>query len=1383
MYRLALVSIAVWFLGSAYAQPAEPKRPLYDSGFFEPSETVVTPHIAWAKPSAGAPRVLFITHRNAMREVTELAQRMSMTYKVFACDGPDKLGETGVGVDAGWRLIRGNSAEELTERLRADLAADYDVIVFGNVRWDVLPLDCHYEILKKVKAGTGLVGAMPVGDDPSMAEILKDSDFGWRWGLWSGAAQGVPDYFGVGVFDGSVDFAAAHSGKASLRIVGTEVKPGSREAPRAGYSPAAIQLEPNTEYVFSMWTKTQGLKDGGASVSLHPQPRGVPVPASDDWQYTEAGFKTDDKTLQTGVYLLNYSVGTVWYDDVKLTKAGDDKNLLPNPGFENPGPLPEDIAAGHPFRSLPAFRANTNAQGFLNSVLQVARLGEGRIGLLRYGPARHQMLTPGPSGRVQDERLEYDYYLALAIRLILWGARKELPVVVSVPDGPLISGDRAEVATRPLRFSLRAAAPKSRAHLSFAIRDTRNHVWLKADKVLDLRPGENAADLGLPRLPQGSYFADLWVKDGENIAGFGSIGLSLTSTAEIQEFAAARDSFALGEPLTGRAVLQNVPAGCMLRLKARDFYGRLVAQKEYPCTGGQMRFEVPMPPSLTIVGRLYAELAQGNEILDVRVIDYSISNLHPDHQDAEHVLWINYGNDFIESLMAEQFTQLGVDAQYGGGPGYAPYANQWWLPYATRFTDSKTDWYQPKPTRAQEDLVRDPCLTDPKYREKVRADLTKTAQAGLQYSTSDFTLGDENLFVSGNFDLCFSDTCVADFRTWAQAAYGSLDRLNAEWGSNYTSWDEVRPQTLEECKKTGNFVPWVDHRLHMESVWAGIHAFSRDAILQVVPNGRVGYEGSDTQVGSYHAADYWKLSRAMNLNNIYYRDFLSLVWHDFAAPGMLYGGGWYGGYAGCRNEPFMRWFPWRTLFKGANSFWVWQGYGDAGSVMAFDLSPYPFYLASCEEVAEIKSGPGKLLLTSERQHDGIALLYSAPSVHVATCTPSFPDMDATLNTMVRLLHDIGLECRVLSYAELAEGKLTNQEFKVLLLPCAQALSAAEADYIRKFVEAGGTLIADLRPGVTDEHGKPYPQPILDDLFSVKQSPTFTPVRGHLTLIWPPEPNDRPPQLGAVLADGSLQQVKAIAGGVVGTALAELQMPSGKGRAWLLNFSLNGYASVPKAESGEFADWPGGAAYRDYVRGLMGGAGVRAPVTVEPDAPHVEVSRFRRGESEYVGIVQTLPVDTILYTNQETAPPKPRPVTIHFRRPAHLYDVRAGKYLGESDTLKTEMTAGVASLYALLPYKVADLGIDTAREAKAGGRLAWRAKVHAPGAVGDHVLRLRVLGPDGKERAWYGRNLLAKGGEVSSAFTFALDDPPGAWKITVTDVASGVATSATVKLSG
>ncbi|GAH43912.1 unnamed protein product, partial [marine sediment metagenome] len=315
-------------------------------------------------------------------------------------------------------------------------------------------------------------------------------------------------------------------------------------------------------------------------------------------------------------------------------------------------------------------------------------------------------------------------------------------------------------------------------------------------------------------------------------------------------------------------------------------------------------------------------------------------------------------HDFISPYIAREFCRHGIDTQYTQFSPIGPQQNLWHLPYATRFVDTKTDWYQLKRTRTKEDLVRDPCLTDPAYREELREKLTKTAELTARYSTSDFSLGDENHIVSGSYDLCFSPTCLADFRDWAEEQYGTTDRLNAEWGSDYESFDEVMPITLEQARETGNFAPWVDHRLHMESVWAEIHDFSRSVIREVVPDARVGYEGSNVYVGSFHAADYWKLSRAMNLNNIYYRDFVSAAWHDFAPPGMLFGGGWYGGYAGNRNESFMRWFPWRTLFKGANSFWVWCGHGSAGSVMAFDVSLYPFFERACEEVNEIKAGIG-----------------------------------------------------------------------------------------------------------------------------------------------------------------------------------------------------------------------------------------------------------------------------------------------------------------------------------------------------------------------------------------------------------------------------------------
>ena len=59
--------------------------------------------------------------------------------------------------------MKDTTSHEMAERLRKHLAVDYDVIVVANVNWDVLPLDCQYAILKKVKAGTGLAGFVPAG--------------------------------------------------------------------------------------------------------------------------------------------------------------------------------------------------------------------------------------------------------------------------------------------------------------------------------------------------------------------------------------------------------------------------------------------------------------------------------------------------------------------------------------------------------------------------------------------------------------------------------------------------------------------------------------------------------------------------------------------------------------------------------------------------------------------------------------------------------------------------------------------------------------------------------------------------------------------------------------------------------------------------------------------------------------------------------------------------------------------------------------------------------------------------------------------------------------------------------------------------------------------
>ncbi len=137
----------------------------------------------------------------------------------------------------------------------------------------------------------------------------------------------------------------------------------------------------------------------------------------------------------------------------------------------------------------------------------------------------------------------------------------------------------------------------------------------------------------------------------------------------------------------------------------------------------------------------------------------------------------------------------------------------------------------------------------------------------------------------------------------------------------------------------------------------------------------------------------------------------------------------------------------------------------------------------------------------------------------------------------------------------------------------------------------------------------------------------------------------------------------------------------------------------------------------------------------------------------------------------------------FGRKAHLYDVRGGKYLGEVQSLKTKLTPGLAQLYALLPYRVEGLRVTAPVQATAGQALTCQIALQAKGRPGDHVVRMQVFGPDGKERPWYARNLMTQAANAQGRLTLALDDTPGTWKIVARDVATGVSGSGTVRVVG
>jgi len=136
----------------------------------------------------------------------------------------------------------------------------------------------------------------------------------------------------------------------------------------------------------------------------------------------------------------------------------------------------------------------------------------------------------------------------------------------------------------------------------------------------------------------------------------------------------------------------------------------------------------------------------------------------------------------------------------------------------------------------------------------------------------------------------------------------------------------------------------------------------------------------------------------------------------------------------------------------------------------------------------------------------------------------------------------------------------------------------------------------------------------------------------------------------------------------------------------------------------------------------------------------------------------------------------------------VYNLRSHKYYGFTDALTETFPAGRVKLYALLDYQVGSVKIkvDSVKLEPGGSvrlQLAvttgrrWFAKPSA--AVPDlHVFQIRVTNPRGIDLEEYARVLSAPNGTVDCALHLALDQLPGNYIVTVSDVVSGKQADAT-----
>ena len=1044
--------------------------------------------------------------------------------------------------------------------------------------------------------------------------------------------------------------------------------------------------------------------------------------------------------------------------------------------------------------------------------VQVGRLGKGRVVRLvfPYSTARVWGLFPMEVSLNAWKRRQFEYWEwweSLLAKAVLWAARGEPPVSLQFRRlGPKTVELKAVGATRGAELKARVVVRSGR-EIRF------DGPLLRTAPKLYPFDSNGLVRVSLPAtFPAGPVIVDATVlnKKGEALT-WGSTVVRTAQAVAVTKLHVEPSVVTAGRNVQAIVHVKVFKADKPVQIQAKvvDAFGRVTATVSKPvsfkaegtkATEVQVRLRLPVNHPLCVLQRVCVQaLVQGQE-QDRRWTTVLVPAVGPAKAASDFlaVPWVPGASPpVIWGWYAERTSKLGLNGLFAGdlfltaeqgmpGGGYM-------RGLSGIFRETKRSPHG----------IRSHCLSDPKVVKEIQQ--RARAAAALQKDYGLFAVGiTDEAFLSSRHsrnELCFSPHCRQRFRQWLKQQYGTLSQLNEEWDTHYESWDQVRGWRTEEVRQRTNFAPFVDFRTFMTEVWCQACRQAVQAYHSVSPETPVGHTNT-FGANPFNGNDYWKLCTQVGFGwGQEYSEAIKAsahkaifdLWRSFCEtpeareartlPGQsvrpFFNYGWIG-YNHCREAAHYE--PWWLALHGSRGVSYF-----ATNALAADLNRsyalvYPtlsftgYSLAVQEALADLRAGCGKLFMEFERERPPIALLWSHPSMLVAWCesrsdqpvpnendgTDSYGSYFRSALFFRRHLNELQLDYHYVSPRQILQDEELRHD-RLLFLPFTVAASAELVDKLVEYVRNGGVVVGDLRCLRTDTHGKPVTSrpSLLEQLFGVRRA---GPVRYDRTLVrftGSEEGIGLPGRTFEAFGYEHLEPVQAVplaklSNGQPAVAVRRL----GKGLTVYLNFGLPAYDVT----------------FRELLAQLVKRAGVARAVSVErlkqPGPPPVcyERNTFHRG-----------PITVHAFIRDYRRCSDSDPVRIHFNQTAYVYDVRAGKALGRTDSVTTVLPPGETAVYALLPYQVSNVEVSVPRTAIPVGKEV-PVRVHVKRAApqnadstvqpGDHILHVEVFRPDGSSVQPYAQNVLAVHGAAVLNVPLALNDPPGRWRVEVRDVLSG-----------
>ena len=1052
----------------------------------------------------------------------------------------------------------------------------------------------------------------------------------------------------------------------------------------------------------------------------------------------------------------------------------------------------------------------------------------------RYGHGRIVLL-----GEVQasgDLRTAFEHEMAHTIKAILWASRRLPPITIASVKLP---GETARLRASPVREELPATAVVTLAGDESSRADLQLSWWLVdgyGETLLERTvawPGAaSQLSLSLPRIKGGRHYLHMQIRGGGKVYDWTSAVLDVQAQPAVTAIELVREAgkppyYTRGESIKGAVKLSAAPgAGERLRVLLADRDGHLWQQRELEGSGTEYQFTLDTDLAVVLVHTVRAQLYHEKgviseaqeEVAVVRPATWYRQN-HFDHQ-----IWVGGGGDYLGYLLnaalrreLDLTSTLGITPRALSGARSCALNNLRWVDGMRSIPGGQNNITGDRDHAP----VRDTCLSNPdglRYMANLIGDRwiggrTSRGPEAVKYAPLVYITDHEQNAqgrkrrLPGGIDFCFSVSCLDRLRDLVRSEYGHLRALNAAWGTEFEDWKDVRPLTLADAMEAGQLPRWVDHRRSMDRVWTQFARTKLEGVRRFDPHAQAMadnlFSGPYT-LDTWGGIDFWLLLSDVIAGAAMVEPYLEsfvpdqrqhLTWRRSS----VWGGTVWTGHRDLLGQRFGR-NVWQGFLSGMRGFSyydeTWFAHPDHNfeTGVAADLQPTYLGLIPAQAVAQIRTGLDSLVYGSRRDDSGIGLYYSRASEHVCTAWQVVAGGGSTARKLnprrsqfrffAPALQSAGRSYRSVAYGQVEQGILAEGDIKLLILPFSQAVSRSEADQIREFVRQGGSVLADIRPAMSDEHGRTGKTGLLDDVFGVRHDPewaAYKPREGAAVIEGSHQGLQPATRIDAALLGPAVEPDGATALGNSGNVPLVMIHEYGRGKAILLNFSLSELGGAGRAVSGLLDE-------------LLSYCGIRRIMGVEVQQAYWESGGERidfdtleqYGQDAVPGIARYVNggIDVLgVFWHTMHRGLGRQVVSIQPPRAGHVYDLLTNEYLGRHNRVQVEIPLEGLKVYAVAPYRIEkpQVTVRLARTEAGHPRIESRVRVSPEGASQErHVVRLRLFAPNGNEWRDFAVNAVSADGVARDDFVLPLNAPRGVWRVLAREAISGLSDEGTVE---